>query len=574
MEKALEAKPLDALPRSACLFLQKGVDNSTESSVIGEIQQRGLIGPYSTLTYETDALDLSFIDMKKSYFEARVKAYRVDKEPLGTADFTVTNNLFHSLFSDIIVSINGTQISSSSGKYPYQSMMYTLMDTKQSTETYRSLALYKQETEGRLHERRTRVLVVPIDSEMEENEDIIRRSKRSTNEDILRRMRRSAAQPSTSPNQSGKSSSTTGSSTSTDPATNAQEPTDLVKTIGATNPSMFWRAEHLAGGNEISLFAKLDMDIFHIETYLLNGASLKIVFKQSSPEFRILQPDDAPAVNVALCDLIFHPFYLRLSPELVLATEDLLEKKRTVIMPYTANSVDSYTIAPGTYLRYFFIARYTRRNLLRCGTTVKVNTLGLKFDLAAKVKTLGFNASLSIVGKRSFRIVDAFNGMQPLSILCCMVDSEAALGSRALNPFDLHHFNLSSLEVRSNQQLLYTVKMDWENDDFQAAYYDLFKNNFGNIAKQSPYITQSMFKNGFFMISVELSEPIRLYQHSPVWTKMTPGSVTISGTFSQPLHRSVDFIFMGMTYDSILITSKRAVFLASSRFRENKSALV
>lgn len=154
-----------------------------------------------------------------------------------------------------------------------------------------------------------------------------------------------------------------------------------------------------------------------------------------------------------------------------------------------------------------------------------------------------------------------------------MVDSEAALGSTALNPFNLQHFNLSSLEVRSNQQLLYSVKMDWENGDFQAAYYDLFKNNFGNIAKQTPNITESMFQNGFFLLSVELSEPIRLYDHAPVWTKMNSGSVSISGTFSKPLTRSVDFIFMAMTYDAILITGQRAVYQASARFRETRSAI-
>ena len=348
MEKALETKPLEALPKSACLFLQKGVDNSTESSVVGEIQQRSLIGPYSTLCFETDVLDLSFVDMRKSYFEARVKAYRADKQPIGMTDFSCTNNLFHSLFSDVIVSINGTQISSSSGKYPYQSLMYALMDTEQSTKTYRSLALYMKETEGSLHERRTRVRVVPIESDEEQNADIIRGPSRR----ISNRAKRSI--PST--DSGGNSSGSTSTSSSPNPASGSSSPDDeeepLVKTIGGTNPSMLWRAEHLVSGNEISLFAKLDMDIFHMETYLINGAALKIIFKQSSPEFRSIQPEGQPEVNIVLTDLIFHPYYLRLSPELVLATEDMLQNKRTAIMAYTANHCDSYTIAPGALLFY------------------------------------------------------------------------------------------------------------------------------------------------------------------------------------------------------------------------------
>ena len=333
MEKALEAKPLEALPQSACLFLHKGVDNSTESSIIGSIEQRSLIGPYSALTFESDSLDLSYLDLKKSYFECRVKAQRVDKEPLGQVDFSCCNNLFHSLWADIVVSINGTQISSCAGRYPYQSLMYALMDTQQSIDTYRSLAMYKKETEGAMDERRTRLIVVPYDMPSGG------------------RTRRSASTSGSNANSNNKGSTTSTSTTTTTTTTGNESTAGQVQAVGGTNPSMFWRTNKLASGNEISLFAKLDMDIFHIDTYLINGAAIKILFKQTSPQFRIIQPENEPPVIISVVDIIFHPHYITLSPELVLATEDLLEKKRTVIMPYTANRIDSYTIAPGTYLR-------------------------------------------------------------------------------------------------------------------------------------------------------------------------------------------------------------------------------
>lgn len=176
-------------------------------------------------------------------------------------------------------------------------------------------------------------------------------------------------------------------------------------------------------------------------------------------------------------------------------------------------------------------------------------------------------------GKRTFRIVDAFSGLQPLSIICCMVDSEAALGARDLNPYLLDHNNLSSLEVRSNQQVLYSLKIDWENNDCAEAYYNLFKNNFGHIPGQTPNISLDMFRRGFFLILVELSESVKLFSQSDVWTKINPGSVSISGTFSKPLNRSLDFIYCGFLYDCVQITSKRAVYLASSRFRETKSTI-
>lgn len=155
-----------------------------------------------------------------------------------------------------------------------------------------------------------------------------------------------------------------------------------------------------------------------------------------------------------------------------------------------------------------------------------------------------------------------------------MVDSEAALGSRSLNPFILDHFNLASLEVRSNQELLYSVKMDFENNDFQNAYYDLFKNSLGNPSRRKPQISLEMFKKGFFLLMIELSEEIDMYREAEVWTKIKPGSVCISGTFQKPLDKSIEVIYLGFLYNSVMVTDKRAVYLASSRFRETKSAIV
>mgnify|MGYP001551880551 CR=1 FL=1 len=95
MERTLEAKPVEALPKSACLFLHKGVDTSTERRIVGSIPNKGIIGPYSTLVFETEPLDLSYIDLKRSYFSAKVRAERLDKGSLQATDFTPTNNLFH-----------------------------------------------------------------------------------------------------------------------------------------------------------------------------------------------------------------------------------------------------------------------------------------------------------------------------------------------------------------------------------------------------------------------------------------------------------------------------------------------
>lgn len=79
MEEALKSKTLDALPENACLFLQKGIDASTEKTIIGTIHHRSTITPYSTITFESNLSDSSWIDLNRSFFEVTVKAVREDR---------------------------------------------------------------------------------------------------------------------------------------------------------------------------------------------------------------------------------------------------------------------------------------------------------------------------------------------------------------------------------------------------------------------------------------------------------------------------------------------------------------
>mgnify|MGYP001550078474 CR=1 FL=1 len=262
------------------------------------------------------------------------------------------------------MSINGTQVSSASGKYPYLSLFYALMDTQQSIDTYRTLALYKKETAGHLDETRTKTLVLDVN----QLEEVTGNSSTS-------------GQTSPSSPTGSQSGSSAGSNTrkrrASDSGDNtsrikraATDATSLVTAIGGSNPSMYWRAEALASGNEVTLIAKLDMDVFHLDTYLINGAALKITFKQSSPEFRIIQPPGEPLMGISLVDLTFHPFYVHLSPDLVITTEDMLSNNHTALLPFTSQHIDSYTIAPGTHvhIRYHYVFTSLKLRQNKCVT--------------------------------------------------------------------------------------------------------------------------------------------------------------------------------------------------------------
>lgn len=259
MEKALQSTPLDALPENVCLFLQKGIDTSTDKKFYGAIEHKSLVSPYSTITLESDPMDASWIDMAHSYMEIKVKAIRDDGGSVAEADFCPVNNLMHSLFSEVLVFINGTLVSQTNSTYPYVSLVHALFDTPEAERTYRTLALFKRDVAGAMNELRTKPLHVPITSS----------NPNPTASDTETDSAADSLDPNEGSTQSNPSTAPTTASTSS-PASNtsssgAGKKRKKYKVIGATNSSMAWRANFLSDGQEKTLLGKFDSDIFRID---------------------------------------------------------------------------------------------------------------------------------------------------------------------------------------------------------------------------------------------------------------------------------------------------------------------
>lgn len=164
--------------------------------------------------------------------------------------------------------------------------------------------------------------------------------------------------------------------------------------------------------------------------------------------------------------------------------------------------------------------------------------------------------------------------MVPLNVICMMVDTDAFLGSRHKNAFNLHHFNLTSLEFSTNSDVIYTLRTDFsESGDCAHAYHDMYKTNFGHKPTISPNISLYEYRNGFFLCVLEISQPLQIFSQSEVWAKQPVGSLTITGRFERALKHSVEFIYIGTFFENIMITKRRAVYLASQRFRESKATV-
>ena len=95
------------------------------------------MGDDSPIKFEINGNGVDYIDLANTMLYVRVKIMRMNGN--NTAKDTPVGpvNLFlHSLFSQVDISINGTQVTTSTNTYPYRAMIETLLsygdDTKNS----------------------------------------------------------------------------------------------------------------------------------------------------------------------------------------------------------------------------------------------------------------------------------------------------------------------------------------------------------------------------------------------------------------------------------------------------------
>ena len=80
-------------------------------------------------------------------------------------------------------------------------------------------------------------------------------------------------------------------------------------------------------------------------------------------------------------------------------------------------------------------------------------------------------------GQYNFHLDDLFQGDVPSSLVICMVKSKAFIGDYALNPFDMQHFDLTTLGVFVNDESLpgKPLQMSFSSSDgYATAYHSLF----------------------------------------------------------------------------------------------------
>ena len=114
--------------------------------------------PVSTITagtpieFEITGSGEDYIDFANTFLYVRVKITKTNGDDLAGTDIVAPVNLFlHSLFSQVDIALNGTQITASTNTYPYRAIIETLLsygsDAKESQLTS---ALFCKDTAGQM----------------------------------------------------------------------------------------------------------------------------------------------------------------------------------------------------------------------------------------------------------------------------------------------------------------------------------------------------------------------------------------------------------------------------------------
>ena len=134
------------------LFSVPPTQTSVENGTWVEYHPITTLTENSPIEFDIPSSGEDYVDFANSYLHVKAKIVKGNGENLAADDVVAPTNLWlHSLFSQVDVSLNGTQITSSTNTYPYRAMIETLLtyggDAKQSQLTS---ALFYKDTAGKM----------------------------------------------------------------------------------------------------------------------------------------------------------------------------------------------------------------------------------------------------------------------------------------------------------------------------------------------------------------------------------------------------------------------------------------
>jgi len=110
------------------LFSVPPIQTSVENGTWVEYYPLTTVGDGSPIEFDISGTGEDYIDLANTMLYVQAKITKEDGTDLGAADpVGPVNLLLHSLFSQVDISLKGTQVTTSTNTYPYTAMLETLL---------------------------------------------------------------------------------------------------------------------------------------------------------------------------------------------------------------------------------------------------------------------------------------------------------------------------------------------------------------------------------------------------------------------------------------------------------------
>ena len=267
----------------------------------------------STLNSDTAPIEFEikgqgdeYLELSQTYLQMVCKFTKADGTNLtgGGSTSTPVNNIFHSLFSEIDVSLNGKVVTPGTDTYPYKAYLEKLLSYAPKTlETQmRACSLWEKDTAGHMDEVKLEALTQP---------------------------------PVEFATSADKSKVTIGAVIPT------PEYPDDSKNVGLRK-----RHEKITDSKEIVLMDRLHLDLFEQEKCLPNGVDVRLRFNRARPQFYMMTAAGSSG-KVVIQSMILWVRKVKPVPSIINLINQQLSTQ-TAKYPLRRVEVKTFTIPSGT----------------------------------------------------------------------------------------------------------------------------------------------------------------------------------------------------------------------------------
>ena len=269
----------------------------------------------STLTSDTAPIEFEikgqgdeYVDLSQTYVQMLVKFIQDSGAPLDGDDAsTPVNNILHSLFSEIDLSLNGKVITPGTDTYPYKASLEKLLSYEHNTlnTQMKACTLWQKDTPGYMDDVELKDAVfTPEQFEVVDGSNSKKMAKITKPLD------------------------------------------DAVFPAGSKNEGMRKRHEWIAGGNKIVLLDRLHLDLFQQEKFIPNGVDIRLRFNRNKSNFYMMTKTPMTG-KVQIMSMLMWVRKVRPTATVLNAINQRLNTE-TAKYPLRRVEVKTFTIASGT----------------------------------------------------------------------------------------------------------------------------------------------------------------------------------------------------------------------------------